>query len=75
MSRSNFERYPGPEASRGSHLPGEAIDGEAEENDAPEDNEMSHEALSTDEAARRLEQMQHGRESVEDLPPETGQIE
>jgi len=90
MSRSNFDpanpdsertgrggldRDLGPEAQRGSHLPGEAIDGEVEEKDAPEDNEMSHEALSTDEAARRLEQMQHGRDSIEDLPDETGQVE
>ena len=90
MSRSNFdptnpdsertgrgglERHLGPEAQRGSHLPGEAIDGEVEEEDAPEDIEMSHEELSTDEAARRLDQMQRGRDSVEDSPDTTGQVE
>jgi hypothetical protein len=72
--RGGLERYLGPEAQRGSHLPGEAIDGEVEE-DAPEDIEMSHEELSTDEAARRLDQMQRGRDSVEDFPDTTGQIE
>ncbi|HEV8290885.1 MAG TPA: hypothetical protein VGP94_03145 [Tepidisphaeraceae bacterium] len=90
MSRSNFDpsnpdsertgrggldRYLGPEAQRGSHLPGEAIDGEVEEEDAPEDTEMSHEELSTDEAARRLDQMQRGQNSVEDLPDSTGPVE
>ena len=73
--RGGLERYLGPEARRGSHLPGEAIDGEVEEEDAPEDIEMSHEELSTDKAARRLDQMQHGKDSVEDLPDTTGQIE
>ncbi len=90
MSRSNFdptnpdsertgrgglERYLGPEAQRGSHIPGEAIDGEVEEEDAAEDIEQNHEELSTDEAARRLEQMQRGQNSAEDLPDTTGQVE
>ena len=90
MSRSNFdptnpdsertgrgglERYLGPEAQRGSHIPGEAIDGEVEEEDAAEDIEQSHEELSTDEAARRLEQMQRRQNSAEDLPDTTGQVE
>ena len=90
MSRSNFdpadpdsertgrggmERDLGPDAQRGSHLPGEAIDGEVEEEDAPEDNDLSHEELSTDEAARHLGEMQRGKDSVEDLPDTTGPIE
>jgi hypothetical protein len=73
--RGGLDRYLGPEAQRGSHLPGEAIDGEVEEDDAPEDNELSHEALSTDEAARRLSEMQRGQNSVEDLPDATGPVE
>jgi len=90
MSRSNFdptnpdsertgrgglERYLGPEAQRGSHIPGEIVDGEIEEEDAPDDIEQSHEALSTDEAARRLEQMQPGQNSVENPPDPNGQVE
>ncbi len=89
MSRSNFdpanpdsertgrgglERYLGPEAQRGSHLPGEAVDGEVEEEDAPEDNNLSHEELSPDEAARRLEEMQ-AENPGEDLPDNNGQVE
>ncbi len=93
MSRSNFDptnpdserpgrgaldRDLGPEAQRGSHLPGEAIDGEVspeEDEDAPEDNNLSHEKLSPDEAARQLDQMQLGENSAEDLPDPTGPIE
>ena len=90
MSRSNFdptnpdsertgrgglERYLGPEAQRGSHIPGEAIDGEVEEEDAAEDIEQSREELSTDEAARRLDEMQPHQNSDEDLPDTTGQVE
>jgi hypothetical protein len=73
--RGGLERYLGPESQRGSHMPEEAIDGEVEEEDAPEDNELSHEELSTDEAARRLEQMQQPNNSVEDLPDSTGPVE
>ena len=73
--RGSLERYLGPEAQSGSHVPGEIVDGEVEEEDAPEDNEQSHEELSTDEAARRLDEMQRGENSVEDLPDSSGQIE
>ncbi|HEV8606498.1 MAG TPA: hypothetical protein VGQ99_14080 [Tepidisphaeraceae bacterium] len=78
LGRGGLDRYLGPEAQRGSHLPGEAIDGELnpeEQEDAPEDNNLSHEELPPDEAARRLDQMQRGKNSVEDLPDSTGPIE
>jgi hypothetical protein len=90
MSRSNFdptnpdsertgrgglERDLGPEAQPDADLPGEAIDGAAEEEDAPEDNDQSHEELSTDEAARRLDQMQRDKDSIENSPDTSGQVE
>ncbi len=71
--RGGLDRYLGPEARQGSHLPGEEIDGEVEE-DAPEDNNLSHEELPADEAARRLEEMQQEIPG-EDLPGNTGPVE
>lgn len=70
--RVGLDRFLGPEAQSGSHLPGEAIDGEVEQEDAPEDNELSHEALEIDEAARKLEEMTN-QNPPDDLPGETGQ--
>jgi hypothetical protein len=75
--RGGLERYLAPEAERGSNMPGEMIDGEVEdeEQDAPEDNQMSHEALPADEAARRLEAMNSGEPAVENLPEADGPVE
>jgi hypothetical protein len=57
-SHGGLDRYMGPTAKYYSHMPETMIDGQVEDQDAPEDVQLSHEAASSpDEAAQRLQQM------------------
>lgn len=58
--KGGLDRYLSPPAGDGAKMPANQVDGETGV-DAPEDNELSHEALPADEAARRLGEMQRGR--------------
>ena len=55
--KGGLDRYLSPPARQGSKMAENDFDGKVEL-DAPEDNNLSHEALPADEAARKLGEMQ-----------------
>jgi hypothetical protein len=55
-TRGGLDRFLGPPARDRAAIPADMTDGEADDADAPEDIELSHEAQKPD-AARALERM------------------
>jgi len=57
-TRGGLDRFLGPPARERSAMPSDMTDGKTDdEQDAPEDVELSHEARSADDAAKALEEM------------------
>src|SRR5688500_2505665 len=56
-SRGGLDRFLAPPGLGQSPMPPEMTDGKVEDGDAPEDNELSHEARSAADAAKSLEAM------------------
>ena len=57
-TRGGLDRFLGPPARERSAIPSDITDGKTDdEEDAPEDVELSHEARSPDDAAKALEEM------------------
>jgi hypothetical protein len=59
--KGGLDRYLSPPARDVAKMPADEVDGKVDV-DAPEDNELSHEALPPEEAARKLEEMRSGRQ-------------
>ena len=59
--KGGLDRYLSPPGKDVAKMPANEVDGKMEV-DAPEDNELSHEALPPEEAARKLGEMQSRRQ-------------